>query len=81
MPGTADGRGARRPERLEAVHFLVISKRPEFTPAGEIVPGQCEPYTAGWRLRLIEPRLFGVAFQPVKLRALDSVRILDEHVA
>lgn len=35
------------------MHFLVISKLPEFTPEGEVVPGQCEPYTGGWRLKLI----------------------------
>ena len=23
-------------------------------PGGEVVPGQCEPYTAGWRLRLVK---------------------------
>jgi anti-anti-sigma regulatory factor len=32
--------------------LLVISKRPEYGPTGEVVPGQCEPYTSGWRLRL-----------------------------
>ncbi len=36
------------------MHFLVISKLPEFTPEGEVVPGQCEPYTGDWNLRLIE---------------------------
>lgn len=36
------------------MHFLVISKLPEFTPEGEVIPGQCEPYTGDWRLRLIE---------------------------
>jgi hypothetical protein len=36
------------------VHLLVISKLPEFTEDGEVVPGQCEAYTTGWRLRLIE---------------------------
>ena len=36
------------------MHFLVISKLPEFTPEGEVVPGQCEPYTGEWNLRLIE---------------------------
>ncbi|MHC4252132.1 MAG: hypothetical protein ACYS9X_23690 [Planctomycetota bacterium] len=36
------------------MHFLVISKLPEFTPEGEAAPGQCEPYTGGWRLRLKE---------------------------
>lgn len=36
------------------MHFLVISKLPEFTPEGEVVPGQCEPYTGGWHLRLME---------------------------
>ncbi len=35
------------------MHFLVISKLPEFTPEGEVIPGQCEPYTGGWRLKLI----------------------------
>ncbi len=32
---------------------LVISKRPEFNETGEVVLGQCEPYTSGWRLRLV----------------------------
>ncbi len=32
----------------------MISKPPEFTPNGEVVPGQCEPYTGGWRLLLVE---------------------------
>ncbi len=36
------------------MHFVVISKPPEFTPNGEVVPGQCEPYTGGWRLLLVE---------------------------
>jgi hypothetical protein len=39
------------------VHFLVISKLPEFTPEGEVIPGQCEPYTGNWRLRLIHDGL------------------------
>jgi len=33
---------------------LVISKAPEFNEDGEVVLGQCEPYTSGWRLRLVE---------------------------
>ena len=32
--------------------LLVISKHPEFSSTGEVVLGQCEPYTPGWRLRL-----------------------------
>lgn len=36
------------------MHFLVISKFPVFTDEGEIIPGQCEPDTPGWRLRLFE---------------------------
>jgi MFS superfamily sulfate permease-like transporter len=32
--------------------LLVISKSPEYGPTGEVVPGQCEPFTAGWKLRL-----------------------------
>jgi anti-anti-sigma regulatory factor len=35
------------------LHFVGISKLPEFTEDGEVVPGQCEPYTSGWRLRLV----------------------------
>jgi len=50
------------------VHMLVISKAPEFTEDGEVVPGQCEPYTSGWRLRLIangceEVLLFGSYYE------------------
>ena len=33
---------------------LIISKRPEFNEDGEVVLGQCEPYTSGWRLRLVD---------------------------
>ena len=36
------------------MHLFVISKLPEFTEDGEVIPGQCEPYTTGWRLRLME---------------------------
>ena len=32
--------------------LLVISKHPMYTDSGEVVIGQCEPYTPGWRLRL-----------------------------
>jgi hypothetical protein len=39
--------------RAIGVHFVAISKLPEFTEDGEVVPGQCEPYTSGWRLRLV----------------------------
>jgi anti-anti-sigma regulatory factor len=35
------------------LHFVAISKLPEFTEDGEVVPGQCEPYTSSWRLRLV----------------------------
>jgi hypothetical protein len=35
------------------LHFVAISKLPEFTEDGEVVPGQCEPYTSGWRLRIV----------------------------
>jgi anti-anti-sigma regulatory factor len=34
--------------------LLTISKRPVFGPKGEVVIGQCEPYTSDWLLRLIE---------------------------
>jgi len=46
--------GSQRPGKARQVYSLVISKLPEFTPEGEVIPGQCEPYTDGWRLRLIE---------------------------
>jgi len=46
--------GPGRPGKAHRVYSLVISKLPEFTPEGEVIPGQCEPYTDGWRLRLIE---------------------------
>ena len=32
--------------------LLIISKHPEYTETGEVVLGQCEPYTPGWRLHL-----------------------------
>ena len=34
--------------------LLTISKRPVFGPKGEVVIGQCEPYTSNWLLRLVE---------------------------
>ncbi|HOX08404.1 MAG TPA: STAS domain-containing protein [Planctomycetota bacterium] len=34
--------------------LLTISKRPVFGPKGEVVIGQCEPYTSDWLLRLME---------------------------
>ena len=33
--------------------LLTISKQPAYGPKGEVVIGQCEPYTSGWRLRLL----------------------------
>jgi anti-anti-sigma regulatory factor len=34
--------------------LLTISKKPVYGPKGEVVIGQCEPYTAGWQLRILE---------------------------
>jgi len=33
--------------------LLTISKKPVYGPRGEVVIGQCEPYTSGWRLRFL----------------------------
>jgi len=33
--------------------LLSISKKPVYGPKGEVVIGQCEPYTSGWRLRVL----------------------------
>lgn len=33
--------------------LLTISKKPVYGPKGEVVIGQCEPYTSGWRLRFL----------------------------
>jgi anti-anti-sigma regulatory factor len=33
--------------------LLTISKNPVYGPRGEVVIGQCEPYTSGWRLRFL----------------------------
>ena len=33
--------------------LLVITKEPEFTEDGEVVLGQCEPYTSGWKMRAV----------------------------
>jgi len=33
--------------------LLTISKKPAYGPKGEVVIGQCEPYTSGWRLRML----------------------------
>jgi anti-anti-sigma regulatory factor len=35
--------------------LLVISKEPEFDSHGEVVYGQCEPFTSGWGLVMILP--------------------------
>ncbi len=37
------------------MRVLYISKPPEFTPSGEAILGQCEPYTSGWLMKLYEP--------------------------
>jgi anti-anti-sigma regulatory factor len=34
--------------------LLIITKDPEFDMRGEVVLGQCEPFTSGWQLILIE---------------------------
>jgi len=36
-------------------HLLMITKVPEFDERGEVVLGQCEPFTSGWDLILIAP--------------------------
>ena len=35
--------------------LLIISKDPEFDLRGEVVLGQCEPFTSGWTMFLIYP--------------------------
>lgn len=35
--------------------LLIITKEPEFDSRGEVVLGQCEPFTSGWSLILIDP--------------------------
>ncbi|HEY3320617.1 MAG TPA: STAS domain-containing protein [Planctomycetota bacterium] len=35
--------------------LLVITKEPEFDVRGEVVLGQCEPFTSGWTLWMITP--------------------------
>jgi anti-anti-sigma regulatory factor len=35
--------------------LLIIWKDPEFDNRGEVVLGQCEPFTSGWTLTLIHP--------------------------
>jgi anti-anti-sigma regulatory factor len=34
--------------------LLIITKEPEFDTRNEVVLGQCEPFTSGWRLILID---------------------------
>ncbi len=36
-------------------HLLMITKKPEFDERGEVVLGQCEPFTSGWDLLLVNP--------------------------
>jgi len=35
--------------------LLIITKEPEFDVRGEVVLGQCEPFTSGWRLIMVDP--------------------------
>jgi len=35
--------------------LLIITKDPEFDDRGEVVLGQCEPFTSGWKLVLVHP--------------------------
>ncbi len=35
--------------------LLLITKDPEFDNRGEVVLGQCEPFTSGWSMLLIYP--------------------------
>jgi hypothetical protein len=35
--------------------LLIITKDPEFDMRGEVVLGQCEPFTSGWSMYLIFP--------------------------
>ncbi|HLX60781.1 MAG TPA: hypothetical protein VKX17_05815 [Planctomycetota bacterium] len=35
--------------------LLIITKDPEFDMRGEVVLGQCEPFTSGWTMYLIYP--------------------------
>jgi hypothetical protein len=35
--------------------LLIITKEPEFDLRGEVVLGQCEPFTSGWSLILVNP--------------------------
>jgi hypothetical protein len=35
--------------------LLIITKDPEFDMRGEVVLGQCEPFTSGWNLYLVYP--------------------------
>jgi len=37
------------------MRLLIITKRPEFDEKGCLVPGQCEPHSDGWELRLYAP--------------------------
>ncbi|MCW8131814.1 MAG: STAS domain-containing protein [Planctomycetota bacterium] len=35
--------------------LIIITKDPEFDDRGEVVLGQCEPFTSAWRLILVHP--------------------------
>lgn len=35
--------------------LLIITKEPEFDSRGDVVLGQCEPFTSGWKLVMILP--------------------------
>lgn len=40
---------------MQRRRLLVITKEPEFDSRGEVVLGQCEPFTSGWSLIMFEP--------------------------
>lgn len=42
--------------REERDLLLSISKKPVYGPRGEVVIGQCEPYTSCWRMRMLDGR-------------------------
>ena len=35
--------------------LLIITKEPEFDARDEVVLGQCEPFTSGWSLKMVDP--------------------------
>lgn len=58
--------------------LLIITKDPEFDDRGEVVLGQCEPFTSGWKLILIHPDR---TYEPLLGGTYTDLRKIQENCA